>query len=240
VHNPDIQAGLSFYDTPAKAGDMPKIKAPIFGLHAENVARINKDLPAATDAMKAAGKFYEPIACAGAGLAHALGRRQQTVDHVDGYIEYLGAETGRVDPVLLAEIVRRTREAGTAVVPTMVLWETIIVTAELSAMMIYPELRYMPAKGVERWQGVFTRRTANEKFDRALCAPHRRQPQDRAQGLRRRRSHDPLRHGFAAGVQRARLFRRARDAGQRRRRAHALPSPELRHQGHRRVYESQG
>jgi len=67
VHNPNIQAGLSFYGTPAKAEDMPKIKAPIFGFYAENDARINKDLPAATDAMKAAGKFYEPITYAGAG-----------------------------------------------------------------------------------------------------------------------------------------------------------------------------
>lgn len=67
VHNPNIQAGLSFYGTPAKAEDMPKVKAPIFGFYAENDARINKDLPAATDAMKAAGKFYEPITYAGAG-----------------------------------------------------------------------------------------------------------------------------------------------------------------------------
>ena len=122
---------------------------------------------AMAQAADAAGIRFAGHIPADVGLAHALERRQQTVDHVDGYIEYLGADTGPVDPVKLAEIVRRTREAGTAVVPTMALWETIIGAADLSAMMTYPELRYMPAKEVERWQGVFTRRTANEKFDRA-------------------------------------------------------------------------
>ncbi|MBI5767414.1 MAG: dienelactone hydrolase family protein [Verrucomicrobia bacterium] len=67
VHNPNIQAGLSFYGTPAKAEDMPKIKAPIHGFYAENDARINAGLPAATEGMKAAGKFYEPITYKGAG-----------------------------------------------------------------------------------------------------------------------------------------------------------------------------
>ncbi len=67
VHNPGIQAGLSFYGTPAKAEDMPRINAPIFGFYGQNDARINAGIPAATEAMKAAGKFYDPVIYDGAG-----------------------------------------------------------------------------------------------------------------------------------------------------------------------------
>lgn len=67
VHNPDIKAGLVFYGAAAKAEDMPKIKAPVYGFYGGNDARINAGLPAATEAMKAAGKFYEPVTYEGAG-----------------------------------------------------------------------------------------------------------------------------------------------------------------------------
>lgn len=67
THNPNLAAGLVFYGSAAKAEDMNKIKAPLYGFYAENDARINKDLPAATEAMKAAGKTFEPVTYAGAG-----------------------------------------------------------------------------------------------------------------------------------------------------------------------------
>jgi imidazolonepropionase-like amidohydrolase len=101
------------------------------------------------------------------GLVHALERRQETVDHLDGYIEYLGADTAPVDPVKLAAIVKLTRDTGTAVVPTMPLWETIIGAADLEKLLAYPELRYMPAKEVARWKSVYERRTADPKFSKA-------------------------------------------------------------------------
>ena len=100
------------------------------------------------------------------GLAHALERRQETVDHLDGYIEYLGADTAPVDPAKLATIVKLTRDTGTAVVPTMPLWETIIGAADLEKLLAYPELRYMPAKEVARWKSVYERRTSDPKFSK--------------------------------------------------------------------------
>ncbi|MBL9200441.1 MAG: dienelactone hydrolase family protein [Opitutaceae bacterium] len=66
-HNPNIQAGLVFYGSSAPADLMPKIKAPIHGFYAENDARINAGLPAAAEAMKAAGKKFDPVTYAGAG-----------------------------------------------------------------------------------------------------------------------------------------------------------------------------
>lgn len=100
------------------------------------------------------------------GLIHAIERRQETVDHLDGYIEYLGADTEPVDPAKLATIVKLTRDTGTAVVPTMPLWETIIGAADLEKLLAYPELRYMPAKEVARWKSVYERRTSDPKFSK--------------------------------------------------------------------------
>lgn len=65
--NPDLKAGLVFYGSSAKPEDMPKIKAPIYGFYGGNDARINAGLPAATEAMKAAGKSYDPVTYEGAG-----------------------------------------------------------------------------------------------------------------------------------------------------------------------------
>ena len=67
THNPEIKAGLVFYGSAADAALIPKIKAPIHGFYAENDARINAGLPAATEAMKVAGKKFDPVTYAGAG-----------------------------------------------------------------------------------------------------------------------------------------------------------------------------
>ncbi|HRK22602.1 MAG TPA: dienelactone hydrolase family protein, partial [Fimbriimonadaceae bacterium] len=44
-----------------------KIAAPVFGFYAENDARVNATIDAAKEAMKAAGKTYEPEIFAGGG-----------------------------------------------------------------------------------------------------------------------------------------------------------------------------
>ena len=56
------------------------------------------------------------------GLQHALEMGQETIDHVDGYVEYLQAENDPVDEAKLADIVQRTKQAGTWIVPTMAVW----------------------------------------------------------------------------------------------------------------------
>ena len=104
------------------------------------------------------------------GLVHAIERRQETVDHLDGYIEFLNAENSPIDSAKLAEIVKLTRETGTWVVPTMVLWETIVGAAALSEMSQYPELRYMPAAEVRRWKTTYEKRLGDSKFDRTRAA----------------------------------------------------------------------
>lgn len=99
------------------------------------------------------------------GLLHAIGKGQETVDHLDGYIQYLNAEKAPMDPAKLTEIVALTRKTGTWVVPTMILWETIIGAAPLETMSRYPELRYMPRAEVERWIVSYQKRTGAGSFD---------------------------------------------------------------------------
>ena len=46
---------------------MTTITAPVYGFYAGNDARIGATVPATTEAMKAAGKFFEPVTYDGAG-----------------------------------------------------------------------------------------------------------------------------------------------------------------------------
>jgi carboxymethylenebutenolidase len=65
AHRKDLSAAFVFYGTgPA---DVTPITAPVYGFYAGNDSRVGATIPATTDAMKAAGKFYEPITYDGAG-----------------------------------------------------------------------------------------------------------------------------------------------------------------------------
>jgi carboxymethylenebutenolidase len=65
THRKDLSAAFVFYGTgPA---DVTTITAPVYGFYAGNDARVGATIPATTDAMKAAGKKYEPVTYDGAG-----------------------------------------------------------------------------------------------------------------------------------------------------------------------------
>jgi carboxymethylenebutenolidase len=65
TNRPDLSAAFVFYGTPPP--DVTKINAPVYGFYAGNDARVDASIPAATDAMKAAGKKYDPVTYDGAG-----------------------------------------------------------------------------------------------------------------------------------------------------------------------------
>jgi len=65
VNTRNLSAAFVFYG-PGPA-DISTITAPVYGFYAGNDARIGATVPATTDAMKAAGKFYEPVTYDGAG-----------------------------------------------------------------------------------------------------------------------------------------------------------------------------
>src|SRR5271170_2401114 len=65
THRKDLSAAFVFYGTgPA---DVTTITAPVYGFYAGNDARVGATVPATNDAMKAAGKKYEPVTYDGAG-----------------------------------------------------------------------------------------------------------------------------------------------------------------------------
>jgi carboxymethylenebutenolidase len=65
THRKDLSAAFVFYGPPP--ADFSSITAPVYGFYASNDARINATLPATTEAMKAAGKKFEPVTYEGAG-----------------------------------------------------------------------------------------------------------------------------------------------------------------------------
>jgi carboxymethylenebutenolidase len=65
THRHDLSAAFVFYGP--GPSDVTSITAPVYGFYAGNDARIDATLPATTEAMKAAGKKYEPVTYDGAG-----------------------------------------------------------------------------------------------------------------------------------------------------------------------------
>lgn len=101
------------------------------------------------------------------GLVACIQQGQRTVDHLDGYIEHLNAKGAPVDRAKLAEIVKFTRDSGTWVVPTMVLWEVIIGAKDPAEIAAFPELKYMPRAMVENWKQGYVRRVGATNFNAA-------------------------------------------------------------------------
>lgn len=66
--NTKLKAAYSFYGT--AIGDPEKVKnipCPVYGFYAEKDERVNATIPKAEEAMKAAGKKYEPVTYQGSG-----------------------------------------------------------------------------------------------------------------------------------------------------------------------------
>jgi carboxymethylenebutenolidase len=67
THRKDLSAAFVFYGSGPDAAAIQAITAPVYGFYAGNDARIGATIPGTTDAMKAAGKKYEPVSYEGAG-----------------------------------------------------------------------------------------------------------------------------------------------------------------------------
>jgi carboxymethylenebutenolidase len=65
AHRKDLSAAFVFYGP--GPSDVTTVTAPVYGFYAGNDARIGATIPATTEAMKAAGKKYEPVTYDGAG-----------------------------------------------------------------------------------------------------------------------------------------------------------------------------
>jgi carboxymethylenebutenolidase len=78
----DLSAAFVFYGPPPDKGAMARIKAPVYGFYAGDDARIGATVPGAIEAMKAAGKTYEPVTYDGAG--HGFMRAGEAPDASEG------------------------------------------------------------------------------------------------------------------------------------------------------------
>ncbi len=67
TERPDLSGAFVFYGPPPPDAALASIHVPVYGFYAANDARITSTVPATTNAMKAAGKRYEPVVYDGAG-----------------------------------------------------------------------------------------------------------------------------------------------------------------------------
>jgi carboxymethylenebutenolidase len=65
THRKDLGAAFVFYGT--GPSDVSSITAPVYGFYGGEDARVGSTIPATKDAMKAAGKTYDPVTYEGAG-----------------------------------------------------------------------------------------------------------------------------------------------------------------------------
>jgi len=92
------------------------------------------------------------------GLLHALEMRQETIEHLDGYLEYLDGYKRSVDQRDLDAIARRTREAGVWIVPTMSVVQAALGLVPIDTLRGYPELKYLPMAQVKEWTDLYQQR----------------------------------------------------------------------------------
>ena len=80
------------------------------------------------------------------GVHAALDARQNTIDHLDNYVEAIQSESD------IPQLVAKTVQSQVALVPTMPLWEVLRGLHDPATMMQRAELHYMPAQMVAQWQ----------------------------------------------------------------------------------------
>ncbi len=157
VSSPE-QAAAMARSQAAEGWDLLKVHPGLTKAEFDAMARV-----AAEEGIRFAGHVPAEV-----GLMHALNMDQETFDHVDGYVEYLGSED-RPEEEMLAEAIALTKEKGAWVVPTMALWEVLHGTIDLEDLRAYDELKYMPRRVVDYWFRAVEERQRNPGYDRVAA-----------------------------------------------------------------------
>jgi imidazolonepropionase-like amidohydrolase len=105
------------------------------------------------------------------GVEHALTAGQETIDHIDMYAENLGGTDKPVSDAAIRDLVGKTVKAGTWIVPTLYVWETLRGPVSLESRTSLPELRYLPRTQIEQWTTQLGNRLKNPNFN-AEAAKH--------------------------------------------------------------------
>ena len=86
------------------------------------------------------------------GLEHVLRAGQQTIEHLDGYLEGGVGEYRLLSDQELSILAQKTLDAKVGVVPTMKVWEVILKAASPESLMLTPGLEYVSKGILENWQ----------------------------------------------------------------------------------------
>lgn len=78
AHSPGLAAAFVFYGRAPDEARLKAIQCPVYGFYGGNDFRITGETPKVADAMKQAGKSYEPVAYEGAG--HGFMRSGEAAD----------------------------------------------------------------------------------------------------------------------------------------------------------------
>ena len=84
------------------------------------------------------------------GLETAFASKQRTIEHLDNYLQLMGAEETPVTDEMLARAVEATLNSESGVTPTMALWEHF--GGEPQSLFAFDELKYLPSDTVAAWR----------------------------------------------------------------------------------------
>jgi imidazolonepropionase-like amidohydrolase len=96
------------------------------------------------------------------GLHRALAAKYKSIDHLDGYVEALAKNpyqsqffglnlVNDVDESRIPSLVAETKAAGTWMVATQILMESLLNEESTDTMARWPEMKYMPQATIKNW-----------------------------------------------------------------------------------------
>jgi len=110
-----------------------------------------EEYTAMAEAANEIGMEFSGHVPADVGLENAVLLGQRTVDHLDGFIEYIGAMEEPVTDEQLEKAVTLAVENDVWSVPTQALWKTLLGAADHDKLKEYDEIRYMPQQVIDGW-----------------------------------------------------------------------------------------
>src|SRR5262245_45984104 len=83
------------------------------------------------------------------GVERVLELHQDSIEHVDGYLEALNHDNTASK---ISELVSKTKMVGTWNCVTLVLFQGLVTTDESTALLAKPSMRFVPPKGLSFWK----------------------------------------------------------------------------------------
>lgn len=85
------------------------------------------------------------------GIDHVLRSGQQTIEHMDGFLDGGPGEFRLLTPEELKALAEKTRAAEVGIVPTMKVWEVVLKAADIEELKTRPGLHYIKRELVNKW-----------------------------------------------------------------------------------------